>query len=113
MLQTVVEALLGFDHHVGHCGVLHVTAESVYASCLRCLGLPQRVLGGPPSWPKPPITSPKATLTLWAQRSCVYELLRAFGQFTRNWADTLIQNRQPRLCGGGLEHVPLQCTSPV
>jgi len=26
----------GFDHRVGHGVVLHVTVESVHASCLRC-----------------------------------------------------------------------------
>jgi len=36
----------GFDHRIGHCGVLHMTVESMHASCLRCLGLPKRELGG-------------------------------------------------------------------
>src|SRR5262245_6134641 len=41
--------------------------------------------------------------------------LCAFGPLTRNWADTPIQNRQPRRCGGGLEHVSsraLACALP-
>jgi hypothetical protein len=45
--------------------------------------------------------------------SCVYELVRAFGQFARNWADTPIQNGQLRRCGGGLEDVLLQRISSV
>src|SRR5712671_5404497 len=37
----------GFDHRVGHCGGLHMTAESMHASCLRCVGLLKRELEGP------------------------------------------------------------------
>jgi hypothetical protein len=37
---------MGFDHRVGHCGALRRTVESMHASCLRCLGLPQREMGG-------------------------------------------------------------------
>jgi hypothetical protein len=29
-------AFPGFDHRAGHCVVLHMTGESVHASCLRC-----------------------------------------------------------------------------
>jgi hypothetical protein len=36
----------GFDYRIGHCGVLHMTVESMHASCLRCLDLPQREMGG-------------------------------------------------------------------
>jgi hypothetical protein len=61
----------------------------------------------------PSLTSPKAALTFSAPMSYVYELLRAFGQFTRHWADTPIQNRRPRRCGGGLEPIPLQHSSQV
>jgi hypothetical protein len=40
-------------------------------------------------------------------------LVRAFGQFARNWADTPIQNRRPRRCRGGLEHILLHRSSRV
>ena len=41
---------------------------------------------------------------------CVYELIRAFRKFIWKWADPPIQNRRIRRCGGGLEHVLLQCS---
>ena len=61
----------------------------------------------------PSRTFPNAALTFAAQMSCVYALLRAFGPFTRHWADPPIQNRRLRRCGGGLEPVLLQRSSPV
>ena len=36
--QQCIKRYVGLDHRVGHCSVLHVTAASVHASCLRCLG---------------------------------------------------------------------------
>jgi hypothetical protein len=43
----------GFDHCVGHCGVLHMTAESMRSACLRCLGLPSRNWEGQRHDPSP------------------------------------------------------------
>jgi hypothetical protein len=40
---------MGFDHRVGHYGVLHMTVESRHAPCLGGLDLPKRELGGPTS----------------------------------------------------------------
>jgi len=40
---TDSDATLGFDHRVGHCGVLHMMAEPMRASCLRYWGIPNVV----------------------------------------------------------------------
>ena len=53
----------GFDHRVGHCGGLHMTAESMHASCLRCVGLLKRELEGPTPCAQPHITATKVTVT--------------------------------------------------
>jgi hypothetical protein len=51
---------------------------------------------------------------LWGTpRSCVYELGRAFGRFSRNWADPPVPNRRTRRCERGLGYVSLQRISPV
>src|SRR5262245_13688410 len=38
--QAFLQMGLGFDHRVGHCAVLHMMAESMRASGVRCLGRP-------------------------------------------------------------------------
>ena len=37
---STFEPLVGFDHRVGHCAVLHMMAESMRASGVRCWATP-------------------------------------------------------------------------
>src|SRR5262245_1145837 len=90
--------------------------ESVHASLpvgLRYLACPRGRGEGRRPAPRPPRPCPTAAWTSAAPMVGVDALLQVCRPCPPHWADPPIQNRRSRRCGGGLEPVPLQHSSPV